>query len=242
MKRPGIAAVGLALVLASLTAHSSLAQAQPLATISLPPPGISKSLYAGCNNISLTFPDGAASQTVVQAVTPVESVESLWRHSAALNKFEGFSPAAPQASDLLTVSFLDAVWLCVAATPPGAGSPPPPPWAGDIAVTDIRADNLPQGRLYATITNYGPVVLMSVVLDLSCSAHGTQPGGTAPPVDLSTSQEVFLQLSPAETAEFGTGIDIDASLYQYEVTCSVPVEEFDPDPSNNIYSETVPTP
>jgi hypothetical protein len=100
----------------------SMAGAQPVATIALPSPGSTKQLYAGCNNISLTFPDGTPSQTVVQAVSAPDAVEAMWRYNPVLIGFEGFSPAYPQASDLLSVNFLDAVWLCMVL--PG---PPPTP-------------------------------------------------------------------------------------------------------------------
>jgi beta-lactamase superfamily II metal-dependent hydrolase len=95
--------------------------AQQVATITLPAPGTAKALYEGCNNVALTFPDSTASENVVQAVTPTTAVQSIWRHSAALSKFEGFSPAAPQASDLTTVDFLDAVWICVTPSAVGPG-------------------------------------------------------------------------------------------------------------------------
>ena len=117
MKRLGIVAVGLALVVATLVIHSnSVVRAQPVASIALPSRGTVQ-LYSGCNNIALSFPDGTDSQTVVNAVTPAGVVQGMWRHNAALNTFEGFSPAAPQASDLLTVNQWDAVWLCLAAAP-----------------------------------------------------------------------------------------------------------------------------
>ncbi len=238
MKWFGMAAVILTVVVVALGA-SPMVQAQPVASISLPPPGAAKDLYAGCNNIALTFPDGTGSQTVVQAVTVPGAVESLWRHSAALNKFEGFSPAAPQASDLLSVNFLDPVWVCMSSSSGGTSSAPPPS-AGDLAVTDIFPDNLPSGRLHATITNHGPVVIMTLQTDVTCNAHGTRWGGPPAPVDLSNSQKVILQLNPGQAEDVDTGIDIDANLYQYEVTCTIPVEAFDPNPANNTYSETIP--
>jgi hypothetical protein len=120
-----IALVATALVTMLLAAPGSLVHAQPVASITLPAPGATKQLYPACNNISLTFPDGTASETVIQAVTPAGAVEAMWRHNAALNRFEGFSPTAPQASDLLTVNFLDAVWLCMAAIVPSLTGPPP---------------------------------------------------------------------------------------------------------------------
>ncbi len=145
MARFGVLAVGLALVAAVLAAHGSSIQAQPVASIAFPPPRAPADLYAGCNNVALSFPDGTASEMVVDAVTPAGVVESMWRHSAALGRWEGFNPAAPGASDLLTVDYWDAVWLCVAgaaaAPAPGAGAmatptpqapPPPAPTATSI--------------------------------------------------------------------------------------------------------------
>ena len=133
MKRLAVTVVGLALVVALLAARGSLVHAQPVASITLPDPGSTEQLYEGCNNISLTFPDGTGSETVPQAVTPSEAVQAMWRYNAAESRFVGFSPAAPQASDLVTVDFLDAVWLCVtgAAAAPGGGSVAPPPAGGE---------------------------------------------------------------------------------------------------------------
>jgi beta-lactamase superfamily II metal-dependent hydrolase len=107
--------------------------AQQAATIALPAPGTTEALYDGCNNIALTFPDGTASQAVVNAVQPSGAVQSIWRYDALLKKSEGFSPAAPQASDLLTVDFLDAVWICVTA-PQAGTSPTAGPSAGAFTV------------------------------------------------------------------------------------------------------------
>ena len=89
--------------------------------ITLPAPGATKALYEGCNNVALTFPDGTPAQSVANVVVPSSAVQAIWRHDAAQNRFEGFSPAAPQASDLLTVNFLDAVWICVTASAVGPG-------------------------------------------------------------------------------------------------------------------------
>ena len=133
MKRLIIAAFGLTLVAAFSALYGSLLHAQPVGSITLPDPGGTVQLYPGCNNISLTFPDGTASETVVEAVTPSGALQAIWHHNAAQNRFEGFSPTAPQASDLLAVDFLDAVWLCVtgAAAAPGGGSVVPPPAGGE---------------------------------------------------------------------------------------------------------------
>jgi hypothetical protein len=80
----------------------------------LPPPGVIERLFPGCNSIALTFPDGTLCGDVVQAVSPADAVESLWRFSVAMRRYEGFSPTVPAASDLHTVDFLDVVWICLA--------------------------------------------------------------------------------------------------------------------------------
>jgi inhibitor of cysteine peptidase len=114
MKKTLLMAAVLALTagIAALAVAGPRAAAQT-ASIALPDPGGVEPLYEGCNNISLTFPDGTASETVVQTVTPTGAVQSMWRYDASQSRFLGFSPAAPQASDLLTVNSLDAVWLCI---------------------------------------------------------------------------------------------------------------------------------
>lgn len=128
MGRKGLLALVAALLAALVISRGDPAGAQPVASIELPAPGSTKYLYHGCNNISLTFPDGTPSQAVVQAVLPPGVARSMWRYDAAVKAFEGFSPAAPAASDLLTAGFLDAVWLCVPLpSPPPPPEPPPPP-------------------------------------------------------------------------------------------------------------------
>ena len=145
MRRLGIVSVGLALLVTLLALGGSPVRAQPVASIALPPPRGTVQLYSGCNNIALSFPDGTDSQTVVEAVTPAGVVQAMWRHNAALNRFEGFSPAAPQASDLLTVNQWDAVWLCGAAAPsntlwPCRPASPTTPARANLTTTAMSAD------------------------------------------------------------------------------------------------------
>lgn len=133
MKRLGIVAVPLALVVGLLVCGARLVGAQPVASIALPAPGGAVQLYSGCNNIALTFPNGTASENVMQAVTPAGAVEAMWRYNGAQKTYQAFSPAAPQASDLLSVDFLDAVWVCVA----GAPLPTPTSPAGGASATAV---------------------------------------------------------------------------------------------------------
>ena len=118
--------IALAAILAALVVllagHWSSGRAEPVASITLPPPGATKDLYPGCNNIVVTFGDGTSSDAVIDAVSPPGSVEAMWRYDAAQQRWEGFSPAAPAASDLPTVDFLNAVWLCIVGGVPDGHS------------------------------------------------------------------------------------------------------------------------
>lgn len=137
------------LVLTVMTAVAGLlvgptppARAQAIASITMPPPGATKALYEGCNNIALTFPNATPIMAVAAEVKPLGTLQTVWRHDAAQNRFEGFSPFAPAASDLLAVNFLDAVWLCLTpatlrppalaptGTPSATATPTPTPTLG----------------------------------------------------------------------------------------------------------------
>jgi len=137
----------LAVLVALVVGYRSSVRAEPVASITLPPPGAMKQLYEGCNNIAVTFPDGTPSETVIQAVDPAGAVRTMWRHDAAEEKWEGYAPAFPAVSDLLTVNFLDAVWLCI-ATAPSAPIPTPPPTGTAATVTPTPEP--PQGVGTAT--------------------------------------------------------------------------------------------
>jgi inhibitor of cysteine peptidase len=115
MKRTLLMAAVLALTAAAtlLAVAGPPVRAQAVASIALPEPGGVEQLYEGCNNVALTFPDGTSIEAVLQAVSPAGAAQSIWWYDASQGRFLGFSPAAPQASDLLTVNFQDAVWLCV---------------------------------------------------------------------------------------------------------------------------------
>lgn len=255
----GLMAVA-AVAAAFLAAHGPSVRAQPVASIALPAPGSTEQLYPRCNNISLTFPDGTSCQTVVQAVTPAGAVETLWRFNPSQNRFEGFSPAYPQASDLLSVYFLDAVWLCIheaPATGPQPAPPPPPPGAtptatptavptsepsltADLAVTHLFATASPAGDVRARITNNGPDSLTNVNVQLSCTV-GVNPYGGGIPSGHGAGFPITVSLTPGQTGEFGTGISVDTSQAWYDVTCTVQPSFNDPNPGNNSYSRTFPT-
>ena len=115
---------------------------------------------------------------VVQAVTPFGVVQSMWRHNAALGRFEGFSPTAPQASDLLTVDFLDSVWLCVTAPPLPTPVPPPiPPTATPVPPTPTRAAPTPTPEPTATPTQ--EMTLSQAIGEGVLDAHITGTGASS---------------------------------------------------------------
>ena len=159
--------IGLTAMLAVLTVlvvrDWSSGRAQPVASITLPPPGAVLQLYPGCNNVGLTFSDGTASGAVLDAVSPAGSVETMWRHDAAQQRWEGFSAAEPEASDLLTVNFLDAVWLCLVGGSPTATPTTP---AGQTATPASTATPTAPAGHTATPT--------------STSATPTTPAGPTP--------------------------------------------------------------
>ncbi len=190
MRRLSIIWAVLGVTVVSLALHASPAGAQPVASITLPAPGSTKQLYLGCNNIALTFPDGTASQTVVQEVMPAAAVEAFWRHNARLGEFEGFSPQFPQASDLPTVAFLDAVWLCIgdvseAAAPsfslavrstptPATGNSPAAAVTPTPAVTTTPT---PTAAATATVSPAGTSVKIGV--DAYVEHLSQEPGGVS---------------------------------------------------------------
>jgi len=171
-----------------LAGSGAIVSAQPVASIALPDPGGVEQLYAGCNNISLTFPDATPSQTVVQAVTPAGTVDTLWRFNGPLNKFEGFSAAYPQASDPMSVNFLDAVSLCVAAAPsntvwlcrPGLADNP---CESDLTTAVVSADGT--GTIEAAAPAKDPPIDCFYVY---------------PTVSAQATENADLQIDPEETA------------------------------------------
>jgi hypothetical protein len=73
---------------------------------------ISVNLPTGCSAVGLTFPDATAPSGVASAITPAGALESLWRLDNATGSFQAYVAAAPQASDLTSLTFLDAVFIC----------------------------------------------------------------------------------------------------------------------------------
>ena len=110
------------------------AAAQPdQPTDMIPVPMRVVNLVVGCNNVALTYPDGTPVGVVVGSINPQGAMYAIWRLNATPTvpgtgpTYEGFAPAAPQASDLQGVNFLEAVFLCV-SVPSTITMPAVQPW------------------------------------------------------------------------------------------------------------------
>jgi hypothetical protein len=79
-------------------------------------------LLAGCNPLVATWPDGTPIETVVKAVSPPEALIAVWTFDPESVTWEGDSVTAPDASDLKSVSILQAIFVCMSA--PGTISRP----------------------------------------------------------------------------------------------------------------------
>jgi PKD repeat protein len=97
-------------------ADGSVGSGETTATIAAPLPARSLSLFSGCNDVSLTFPDGTAATSLAAAVSGGALV-SIWKQTGPTS-FAGWFPGAGTPSDLTTVNRLDAVFICLQ----GAGS------------------------------------------------------------------------------------------------------------------------
>lgn len=72
-------------------------------------------LFAGCNNVTLTWASGTSVSTVAEDVSPASALQAIWRFNNAEQTFVGFSPQFPQASDYKSANLLDAVYICMSA-------------------------------------------------------------------------------------------------------------------------------
>jgi hypothetical protein len=212
--------VGLTAMLAAfvvlMVGDWSSGRAQPVASITLPSPGVTKQLYPGCNNIGLTFPNGTSSGDVIAAVSPAGSVEAMWRHDAAQQRWEAFSAAAPSASDLLTVNFLDAIWMCIVGGPPTATPATP---AGQSVTPASTATATAQAGQTATPTPNAATATASA----GRTATPRPTGPTATPGTVSTAvSPIGVLTSFRYTMEWTTGTGADAVTVSSEGAFKAP--------------------
>ena len=127
------------------------------------------------------------------------------------------------------VEYDDAVYTPGASTvsPPSAGSGQT---GADLAVTDIFADRLRNGRLFVRITNRGPGTLQGKQAELTTVVNGQ-----------ALAHIVGLYLTPGKTLTHNTGRMINSSAGPLKVKATIKVHGFsDPNANNNSYREMIP--
>jgi hypothetical protein len=115
----------------------------------------------------------------------------------------------------------------------------PAVFSADLAVTDLYPDHLPQGAIYARITNNGPGNVNNVNVQLTCQGDTYLRGLKMTPV--SSNLWVTVTLNPGQTGIFDTDITIDTQQFDYYLmTCSIQVPFNDTNTDNNSYTERIP--
>ncbi len=147
--------------------------------------------------------------------------------------FEGPTPAGPILDSPVVQSATEALRQ--------VREPLPLPTA-DTAPTDLFPQNLPQGKVYVRITNNGPDTLTNASVQLVCTGVATAYVDGAKSAMPVARQSITVNLNPGQTTEFDTGISIDTTQYWYVLTCNLERPDYhDPNPTNESYSETIPT-
>lgn len=118
----------------------------------------------------------------------------------------------------------------IAAAAPGA-------FTADVAVTDIYPGNQPHGQFHVRITNHGPGTLHNVHADILCGYNSQDINNGAMGPSQQRQFGVTLNLNPGQTQSFATGLNLDTSVYEYQVGCEIKVGFNDPNGGNNFYSE-----
>ena len=72
----------------------------------------SVTLVAGCNPVASSYPNATGVATIAGAIDPSTILISIWKFDTATGVWLGYSPQAPQASDLTAVDRLDAIFIC----------------------------------------------------------------------------------------------------------------------------------
>jgi len=113
----------------------------------------------------------------------------------------------------------------------------------DLAVTDLFPEQSPVGKLYLRIGNFGPDSLQSVPVMVYCGGVVIDLiSGSATNIPRTLQSTFDITISPGQTQEFPTQIDLDLNAFKYGITCEVVVASdavTDPVPSNDIYNESI---
>jgi parallel beta-helix repeat protein len=68
-----------------------------------------------CNPVASSYPDNTPIATIAGAVSPSGILISIWKFEPSSGAWLGYSPQAPQASNLTQVNRLDAIFICVSS-------------------------------------------------------------------------------------------------------------------------------
>ena len=110
-------------------------------------------------------------------------------------------------------------------------------FSADVAVTDIYPGNQPHGQFFVRITNHGPGNMHNVHVDVVCGydSQDVNTGKKGPSQQRNFG--VTLNLSPGQTQAVATGLNLDTSVFEYQVGCQVNVGFNDPNGGNNSYNK-----
>jgi hypothetical protein len=174
-----LAVAGVLTGLAAFRGGAPPVQAQQTETVEL---------FRGCNNVSLTWPNGTPTTMVSAAITPASNITSIWRFNNLQQTFQGFSPQFVPQSDLQTVNRIDAVFICM--TGPGTmarpvlsagGSSTTAMQAATTATVAATQTGLAQTRItfVSTTASRGSTVTVAVQTtpNTSCTGTATAPNG-----------------------------------------------------------------
>jgi len=112
----------------------------------------------------------------------------------------------------------------------------------DLAITDLFPDSLPKGKIISRVTFNGPAKSIDTTVDMNCTALiKPLPGIFAPSNPIRTFLQIIVSQLAGETKTYPIGIDVDADIFTYDITCEIiPKDFFDENSSNNTYQENIP--
>jgi len=120
------------------------------------------------------------------------------------------------------------------------GAPPPPqpkatptPWTTDVALTELYPKQMTGGEMYVRLANYGPGTMRNVQVEIQCQVT-EKPMGSLSGTPKSFNKTLSVDLDPGQIKAFNLGFTIDASKYDYDITCQAVVGFYDPNPANNV--------
>jgi hypothetical protein len=158
---------------------SAAADVSMPAVSSHPSQTISTPLGSGCNAVGLSFADGTTPSQAGEAITPADVFQSMWRLDNATGSFQAYMAAAPEVSDLTSLGFLDAVFICTtgpgeltmpAVTEPAAGGVSGPPQdirfvmeAAVPQVVDLSPDFVAIDEIFEPIGPPGPLYFYGIL-------------------------------------------------------------------------------